>query len=142
MTLYIKITDTMTGAQATCATGDIEATLAPWYPDAPADVVETISDFAEAVRAGRPSRNGPGQVSTPVPQTYELEAALGIEWEWATLQVLSQAERDAFTAWEAARTARDAAVRAAMADGMPRATIAEATGISLPRLYQIRDGRR
>lgn len=79
--LYIKITDMTTGAEATCATSDIEATLAPWYPDAPAEVAETISDFAEAVRAGRPPRSG--QVSTPVPQTYELEADLGIKWEWA-----------------------------------------------------------
>jgi hypothetical protein len=37
---------------------------------------------------------------------------------------------------------RDSVIRAAMAAGVPRAHLAERTGLSVPRLDQIRAGRR
>lgn len=39
----ITVTDTHTGAQATINTYDFTETVTPWFPDAPADVIESIA---------------------------------------------------------------------------------------------------
>lgn len=46
---------------------------------------------------------------------------------------------------EVAATARDTqsdAIRAALAAGVPATAVRDATGFSLARIYQVRDGRR
>ena len=46
---------------------------------------------------------------------------------------------------EAAATARDTqseAIRSALAAGVPATALRDATGFSLARIYQVRDGRR
>lgn len=42
----------------------------------------------------------------------------------------------------AARDAQSDAIRAAIAAGVPATVLKEAAGVSLARIYQIRDGRR
>lgn len=46
------------------------------------------------------------------------------------------------TARDEALAARDAGIRAALAEGVPAAEIARLTGLSRMRIYQVRDGRR
>lgn len=63
--------------------------------------------------------------------------------------VLLDVARHAATVWRTAcgRTSqalieRDGAIRAAMRAGLTAAQVADATGLSRERIYQIRDGRR
>ncbi len=53
-----------------------------------------------------------------------------------------RALQEAEAAVARATQARDEAVRKAIADGVPVATLAEQAGLSKARVYQIRDGRR
>ena len=46
------ITDTITGATATCTAYDIADTIRPWFIDAPQDVTDAIDELEDAVRAG------------------------------------------------------------------------------------------
>ncbi|ALE05499.1 hypothetical protein AL755_08435 [Arthrobacter sp. ERGS1:01] len=55
---------------------------------------------------------------------------------------LRQKRAAAEDAFEKADAAFRDGIRAALADGMKAAQIADATGLSRPRIYQIRDGRR
>lgn len=51
--MAIRITDTFTGETATINdTSDLADTIRPWYPDAPAQVYEVITDFETKLRAG------------------------------------------------------------------------------------------
>ena len=64
----ITVTDTITGASVTCGADDLVATLDPWYPDAPADVLEALGAMQRAITGSRH------------PETSELEALLRLEW--------------------------------------------------------------
>ena len=64
----ITVTDTITGASVTCGADDLVATLTPWYPDAPADVLEALGAMQRAITGSRR------------PETSELEALLRLEW--------------------------------------------------------------
>ena len=63
----------------------------------------------------------------------------------AALAAVAAASADRRAADEAAATARDRqseAIRQALGAGVPAAALRDATGFSLARVYQIRDGRR
>ncbi len=63
----------------------------------------------------------------------------------AALAAVEAATADRRAADDAAATARDRqseAIRAALAAGVPATTLRDATGLSLARVYQVRDGRR
>ena len=61
------------GDTVTCSVYDVVDTLSVWYPDAPAEVTDAISELARKVVADR------------YPETSEEDAALGLSWEWAKL---------------------------------------------------------
>jgi len=63
--MITTITDTITGRVVTCESTDIAETLAPLFPDAPADVQEAIAALEVAVRRGE--------------DTTGLEAFLAVE---------------------------------------------------------------
>ena len=62
------ITDTITGQTITCAADDIAASIAPWYPEAHADVTAAITALQDTLTGDR------------YPETSELEALLSITW--------------------------------------------------------------
>ena len=62
-----------TGETTSCSVYDIADTLTDWYPDAPAEVTDAISELARKVVADR------------YPETSEEDALLGLSWEWAEL---------------------------------------------------------
>ena len=61
------------GDTITCSVYDIADTLTDWYPDAPAEVTDAISELARKTVADR------------YPETSEEDALLGLSWEWAEL---------------------------------------------------------
>lgn len=67
-------------------------------------------------------------------------SAAGVAQAAAAASVLDDIV-DAVGAIEAATVERDRLIRRAIADGVPRAAIASAAGLSRARVYQIRDGR-
>ena len=61
------------GDTVTCSVYDVADTLSVWYPDAPAEVTDAISELARKVVADR------------YPETSDEDALLGLSWEWAEL---------------------------------------------------------
>ena len=120
----VIITDTITGQQVTCSTYDIAEAIAPWYPEAPTDVVEAIADFARVM------------VSEKYPEA-NAGVALGIAWEWAAAAVdtIADVSREAY----AARVAGEKLQRAvadAVAAGERVTEVAEAAGVTRQTVYR------
>ena len=67
--MNVVITDTITGEQVTCSAYDIAEALAPWYPEAPADLLEALADFARVMVAEKYPPADAGD-------------ALGLSWKW------------------------------------------------------------
>jgi len=66
------ITDTTTGAQATVEHAEeIAASIAPWYLEAPAEVLSAIDEFQTVL------------LTQQHPETSSLEALLSITWDVA-----------------------------------------------------------
>lgn len=66
------ITDTTTGTQTTVEYAEeIAASIAPWHPEAPAEVLGAIDEFQEVLLTQRH------------PETSALEALLSITWDVA-----------------------------------------------------------
>lgn len=85
-----------------------------------------------------PRRSWTGTINGMTYSIAELEPAPII----AQLVAATDAVKVASDALGAAQTARDDLARAALADDQPAALVASAAGLSLPRVYQIRDRRR
>lgn len=85
-----------------------------------------------------PARAWRGVVNGETFEIAEIMPAPGI----AALAAAAAAVAAALEAVTAAQGVRDEAARAALDEGQPAALVASAAGVSLARMYQIRDRRR
>ena len=85
-----------------------------------------------------PARAWRGVVNGETFEIAEIMPAPGI----AALAAAADVVAVALEAVAAAQKVRDAAARAALDDGQPAALVASAAGVSVARMYQIRDSRR
>lgn len=82
-------------------------------------------------------RDGTMTENEPPPPPADPDAAL-----LAKIRTAAGRRSEARAIAAAAEGERDQLVRDALAAGIPASTVAAAAGLSKPRMYQIRDGRR
>ncbi|WP_239382613.1 hypothetical protein [Frankia sp. CIT1] len=105
-------------------------------PDLPPVTQDDLGALASGVDTG--------DDGVPLPDQWHVLAEqvnMDGDSDGRTRDVLDAIE-DAVRLLDAAMRERDAAIRSAIARGVPVRRIAEASNLSIPRIYQIRDDRR
>lgn len=147
MTTYIMSKSRDGLHRADAPRGQSITALAETMTDMPGAQWEGIADDPRGFRAPLPGQEWRGWISAYRPGTRTRDVHIHV-WVRAEADALTAIEdaRDHLSEIESKRAAqieaRDEAIRAALADGMSAAMVAAHAGMSVPRVYQIRDGRR